>query len=210
VNQEKNARLYMLGGACGITGTACYIFTITIRMNNIAQYALAMAWPVLSIIFAFAIFRYIGSVRQSTANQLSFLFACLGFSMVACMLSVQMAVGITTADFIAESPDKVELLKLLKRSLRSVDFGMDVVWDFFIGTSLIFLSAAILSHPHFRFWWSILAALLGLSLIILNVITFPYPPHSKGLFDIGPGIGIYIIALSARLLWLGNRMKNTQ
>lgn len=200
----------MLGGASGITGTLCYIAATAIPLGRITQYITAMAWPVLSVIFVYSIYHYISTERQTAANQLSFLFACVGFSMVACMLSVQLAVEKGINDYMAATPDKVENLKIIKHSLRLIDQGIDVAWDFFIGTSLIFLSFAIKGHPHFRLWWSILSLLLGLTLIILNVITFPYPPDSKGLFDIGPGIGLFIIALSARLLWLGNRMKTNR
>lgn len=197
----------MLGGASGITGTLCYIAAITIPLGRISQYLLAMAWPVLSLIFVYSIYRYISIEKQTAANQLSFLFACLGFSMLACMMSVQLAVVAGMEDYFAVTPDKVETLKIVKHSLRLVDQGIDVAWDIFIGSSLIFLSIAIKGHPNFHLWWSILSFLLGLTLIILNVITFPYPPHSKGLIDIGPGIGLYIIALSTRLLLLGKRMK---
>lgn len=200
----------MLGGASGITGTFCYIAAIAIPLDRISQYIIAMAWPVLSVIFVYSIYRYISIDRQTAANQLSFLFASLGFSMVACMLSVQLAVEIGMKDFIAVTPDKGEDLKIIRHSLRLVDQGIDVAWDIFIGTSLILLSFSIKGHPHFRLWWSIPSFLLGLTLIILNVISFPYPPDSKGLFDIGPGIGLYIIALSARLMWLGNRVKTNK
>jgi hypothetical protein len=202
-----NKNLYRWGAISGIAGTVCYIAAIAIPFHPTARYLIAMAWPVLSIIFAYSIYRYIANERPTASNQLSFVFACLGFTLVASMLSVQMATGLATDDFIAASPDKKEQLQLIHRTIRYVDMGIDVAWDIFIGTSLIFLSFAIKRHPHFRLWWSVLAALLGTMLIVLNVITFPYPPDSKGLFDIGPGIGLYIILLSSRLLWLAIRMK---
>jgi hypothetical protein len=210
LNTEKKTGLYVLGGVSGITGTLCYIAAIAIPLDRISQYITAMAWPVLSIIFVHSIYRYISIERQTAANQLSFLFACLGFSMVACMLSVQLAVEVGMEDYFAVTPDKVENLKIIKHSLRLIDQGIDVAWDIFIGTSLIFLFFSIKGHPHFRLWWSIPSFLLGLTLIILNVIAFPFPPDSKGLFDIGPGIGLYIIILSTRLIWLGSRMKSNK
>ena len=94
----------------------------------------------------------------------------------------------------------------MRRSLRLVDMGLDVAWDVFIGTALIFLSFALTGHNRFGRWWSIPSALLGGTLIVLNVITFPWPPSSRKLFDIGPAIGVFIIALSTRLLILGRRM----
>ena len=38
---------------------------------------------------------------------------------------------------------------------------------------------------------------LGIALIVLNAATFPWPPADRGLFDIGPFIGLFVIALAA-------------
>ena len=71
------------------------------------------------------------------------------------------------------------------------------------------LSFALFSHNRFGRWWGIPSALLGGALIVLNVVTFPWPPNSRNLIDIGPAIGLFIIALSTRLLLLGSRMRET-
>jgi hypothetical protein len=83
-----------------------------------------------------------------------------------------------------------------------------VAWDILIGTSLIFLSFALARNNRFGTWWALPAGLLGGLLIVLNVSTFPWPPNTQGLFDIGPAIGLFIIALSVRLVLLGIRMKH--
>jgi hypothetical protein len=46
---------------------------------------------------------------------------------------------------------------------------------------------------------------LGTALIGLNAATFPWPPADRGLFDIGPLIGLFVLTLSARLALLGRR-----
>jgi hypothetical protein len=46
---------------------------------------------------------------------------------------------------------------------------------------------------------------LGVALIALNAATFPWPPGDRGLFDIGPFIGVFVMALAARLTLLGRR-----
>jgi hypothetical protein len=47
-----------------------------------------------------------------------------------------------------------------------------------------------------------------MALIGLNAATFPWPPGDRGLFDIGPGIGMFVLALSARLALLGRRASS--
>jgi hypothetical protein len=46
---------------------------------------------------------------------------------------------------------------------------------------------------------------LGAALIVLNAATFPWPPADRGLIDIGPFIGIFVMVLAARLSILGSR-----
>jgi hypothetical protein len=53
--------------------------------------------------------------------------------------------------------------------------------------------------------WALASAILGLALMVLNASTFPWPPADRGLFDIGPLIGFFVMALSARLALLGRR-----
>ncbi|MBI4429614.1 MAG: hypothetical protein HY562_10905 [Ignavibacteriales bacterium] len=96
----------------------------------------------------------------------------------------------------------------MRRSVRLVDMGLGVPWDLFVGTSLIFLWLGLIKHKRFGRWWAVPAGLLGGLLIVLNISTFSWPPNTRGLFDIGPAIGVFIIALSVRLLLLGIRMKH--
>jgi hypothetical protein len=202
-----SSRLFVLGGASGIVGTLCYIITAVVPLGQTLTYTLAMAWPVLSVIFAFSLCEYIKIDRHSSANQLAFVFAALGFAMVAAMISIQLAVRTGIEEHAANSPENQEFLKLIRRSIRLVDMGLDVAWDLLIGTSLIFLGFALIQHKGFGTWWAVPAGLLGGLLIVLNVSTFPWPPNTQGLFDIGPAIGLFIIAVSVRLLLLGIRMK---
>ena len=81
-------------------------------------------------------------------------------------------------------------------------------WDLFIGVSLIFLSIAINKNNLFKLWWTIIGSILGILLIVLNVATFPWPPNTKGLIDIGPLVGLYIIFLSIRLIIIGVKGKS--
>ena len=53
--------------------------------------------------------------------------------------------------------------------------------------------------------WAIPSVVLGTALILLNASTFPWPPGDRGLIDIGPFIGVFVMALAARLALLGKR-----
>lgn len=198
-----NRRLAVTGGTCGIAGTLFYILAVAVPMPGWLSYLLGMGWPILSIVFAYCLYRLIAVHNDGIMNRLAFLFACIGFSVVATMISVQFAIRTGMAEFMSATiPGEDNLLGIIKRSVRLVDMGMDVAWDFFIGTSLICLAVALSSHPRFGRAWGLASALAGAGLITLNVATFPWPPNSRGLIDLGPFIGLFIILLGSRMLLL--------
>lgn len=202
-------QLLIWGGASGVVGTLCYIGAAALSLNTQATFLLAMAWPILSIVFIFSLFKFFDDYKKQMTNYLAFIFGCLAFTLVAVMLSSQLSVVAGTDEYIRSSPQSErELLNAFKKSLRLVDLGIDVAWDLFIGTSLIFLGITLRSHPGFRLWWGLPATVLGVALIVLNVLTFPWPPNTRNLFDIGPAIALYIIFLAVRVLVLGIKMKN--
>ncbi len=208
-----NPRLIILGGFSGITGILCYGVVAATSLSPVLTYAVAMAWPVLSIVFVYALYRYISAERQTAANQLAFVFAGLAFTVVACMISVQLAVNMGMEEAIREagaSSGQQELLSTIRRSMRWVDLGMDVAWDIFIGVALLFLSFALGRHKRFGRWWGIPSGVLGGGLIVLNIWTFPWPPVARNLFDIGPVIGLFILVLSIKLVLLGRELKKNE
>jgi len=210
LNKNSSRNLFVLSGVSGVVGTCCYVIAITVSMNRTVSYIVAMGWPILSIIFVFGLVRFIALTCDGFSNQLAGVFAYLAFALVAAMMSIQFAIDLGLDTYISNSsPNQAELLSMIKRSLRLVDMGLDVAWDFFIGSSLIFLAIAIKQNRGFGIWWSVPAGILGTLLIALNSITFPWPPNTRGLIDIGPAIGAYIIAVSGRLLFIAARMKST-
>ena len=206
---NPHRQLLILGGSSGIVGTLCYIGAAAFDISTQATFLLAMTWPILSIVFLFSLFRFFDDQKKQMTNYLAFIFGCLAFTLVAAMMAAQLSVVAGTDQYInSAAANDQELLKTIRRSQRLVDLGIDVAWDLFIGTSMIFLGITMRSRPNFGLWWGLPAIVLGLALIVLNVITFPWPPDTQNLFDIGPAIGLYIIFLAARVLLLGIKMKN--
>jgi hypothetical protein len=120
------------------------------------------------------------------------------------MIVVQLAVGAGMGE-IAQGLDE-QTTKALRRGLRMVDLGLDVAWDMLIGTALIFSGAAIRRRSGLGLGWAIPSVALGVALIVLNAATFPWPPGDRGLMDIGPFIGLFVMLLAARLTILGRRV----
>lgn len=210
MNKETTSHLVVLGGASGVVGTICYLIAATVSLDPIVTYVVAMAWPILSIVFLFSLYRFLALESQYASNQLALVFGCLAFTLVAAMLSIQLAVNMGIEEYAAKaSQSQQELFGVIRRSIRLVDMGLDVAWDLFMCTALLLLSYPLARHPRFGRWWAVPAAVLGVALIVLNVVTFPWPPDTRGLFDLGPVAGLFIIVLSGRLLLLGTRMNRT-
>lgn len=208
MNNKQNSLLFILGGVAGVIATASYILIVTIPLPDAVAYFMAMLWPILSVFFGFAVYKYIALNKQTVSNQLSFLFGCIAFTLVSIMLSVQLGVKAGMAEEIAAADaDKKGILELILYSLRWVDLGIDLAWDMFLGVSLIFTGFAFKSHPKIGIWWCIPAILFGVLVLGLNLYTFPNPPNTQGILDIGPFVGTFMTIFAARFIFLGVKFK---
>jgi hypothetical protein len=161
------------------------------------------AWPVLSIIYSYGLYSFVAAERESTANRLAFVFAVTAFTTVLAMIVVQLAVGAAIGE-ITKGLDE-PATTALRRGLRMIDLGLDVAWDMLIGTALILSGMAMWRRSGLGPGWAIPSAVFGVALIVLNAATFPWPPGDRGLFDVGPFVGVFVMALATRLTILGRR-----
>jgi hypothetical protein len=198
----------MGSGIAGVAGVVCYILAIAFPWpetqfgTSIALLVVA-AWPILSIIYSYGLYNFVAAERESTANRLGFVFAVAAFTTVLGMIVVQLAVGTGVAE-IAEGLDE-QTTNALRRGLRLIDLGLDVAWDMLIGMALVLSGIAMGRRTGLGRGWAVPSAVLGVALILLNATSFPWPPADRGLIDIGPFIGLFVMALAARLAILGRR-----
>ncbi len=203
-----NPRLWVCSGIMGMLSIACYILAITLpwpdtQVGTSVALLVVSAWPILSIFYSYGLYTFIAAERESTANRLGFVFAVTAFTTVLAMIVVQFAVGAGFSE-IANGLDE-QTARALRRGLRMVDLGLDVAWDMLIGTALALSGIAMRRRSGLGLGWAIPSAALGMALIVLNAATFPWPPADRGLVDIGPFIGLFVMALAGRLALLGSR-----
>jgi len=203
-----NPGLWRIGGVAGMVGICCYILAITLpwpetQLGTSASLLVVSAWPILSIIYSCALYSFVAAEREGVANRLGLVFAIAAFTMVLAMIVVQLAVGSALGEITRDLDQQTA--RALRRGLRMIDLGLDVAWDMLIGTALIFSGFAIRKRSGLGLGWAIPSMALGIALIGLNAATFPWPPGDRGLVDIGPVIGMFVLVLSARLALLGGR-----
>jgi hypothetical protein len=131
---------------------------------------------------------YLG-VTRDVAPRLALLAAVansLAAAELVAMLLVQLAVK-----SVAPHPDP---------AFTSIWLGLDVAWDLFGGVGTVLFGVALCYHPRFRPLMAGSGILVGMVLLILNIATFPTPPASAGLIDVGPIVGLWYTALLVRVL----------
>lgn len=200
--------LWVGGGIAGVVGVACYILAVALpwpetQWGTSLALVVISAWPILSIVYSYGLYSYVAAERDSAANRLAFVFAALAFTTVLGMIVVQLAVGASLGE-ISKGLDE-PTARALRRGLRMIDMGLDVAWDMLIGTALVLSGLAMRRRSGLGPGWAFPSMALGLALIALNAATFPWPPADRGLFDIGPFIALFVMALAGRLAVLGRR-----
>lgn len=203
-----NPSLWFRGGLAGVVCVLCYIAAIAVnwpetQLGISVSLIVVSGFPILGIIASYALYKFVAAERESAANSLGLLFFALAFATLLSMLIVQTAVTSSIAG-IARDLDG-QTATALRRGLRMIDLGLDVAWDFLGGTALICWGLAIRKRSGFGPGWGIPAVIFGIALIILNASTFPIPPGNSGLIDIGPVVGLFMLALFVRLALLGKR-----
>ena len=188
----------------------CYLLAIVVpwpdtQLGTSASLLVVSAWPVLSIVYSYGLYGFVAAERESAANRLAFVFAVVAFATVLGMIVVQLAVGAGIAE-ITKGFDE-PAATALRRGLRLIDLGLDVAWDMLIGTALILWGVAMRRRTGLGPGWALPSIVMGVALIALNAATFPWPPGDRGLIDIGPFIGIFMLALAIRLAILGRRAQ---
>lgn len=204
----SNRSLWTSCGVAGAASVACYLGAIFIpwpetQLGTSLALLCVSAWPILSVVFAYGLYHYVAAQHDGAAIRLGLLLTAMAFATVLSMIVVQLAVGAALPEITTGLDDTVS--RALRRGLRMIDLGMDVAWDMLIGSALVFVGWALRTCKGFGPGWGFLSMALGSALILLNAATFPWPPGDRGLFDIGPFIGLFILAQSGRLYLLGKK-----
>jgi hypothetical protein len=204
--RTKTQSLWVKSGLAGIAGIFCYFLAILIpwpdnQVGTSTGLLVVSAFPILGIVFSYGIHSALAAEEESSANRLGFVFAAAAFATLLGMIIAQLAVvaGIGEMSKGLDEPTA----KALRRGLRLIDLGLDVAWDFLMATAMIFWGVAMRRRSAFGPWWGMSLVVLGVAAIVLNAATFPWPPGSHGLVDIGPVIALFFVGLAARLIFLG-------
>jgi hypothetical protein len=85
-------------------------------------------------------------------------------------------------------------------AFEHVELGLDLSWDVFLVAGTILFSCAMLADARFGRRFALPGIALAAGLYVLNFATFPTPPASEGLVDLGPLVGLWYAAVSVQAL----------
>ena len=166
---------------------AAYLLLIFAPLPDRGAAAVAALWGPLLAVASFGLGKLLEVPRRSSLVQLGVLFNLLASALVTAMLLVQIAVGMKAQGKL--SPELV-----------AIWLGLDVAWDVYIGCGTLLLACAMFGHPRFRWPFGAAGVLAVAVLLVLNLATFPTPPGEAGLFDAGPVVALWYLAVTIQML----------
>lgn len=177
-----------ISAVVGVVGFLSYVALAAAPLPDAAAATLAALFGPGVMILSWGLRSLLRVDRRSVSADLAFVSNTAAGVLITAMLLVQIAAGPHASEG-AEVPTK------------SVWLGLDVAWDVYLVLGTLFFAWSMIGHP--RFGWALAAPgfVIAAALLVLNLATFPKPPVSVGLPDLGPVIGVYYMAV-AIAMWL--------
>ena len=106
-----NPRLWLAGGTAGMACIACYLLAIAVpwpetQLGTSTSLLVAAAFPVLGIVYSYALCSFVAAERDGAANRLGLIFAVAGFSTLLAMLVSALVLSVAPVAAVAQSTPK--------------------------------------------------------------------------------------------------------
>jgi hypothetical protein len=121
--------------------------------------------------------------------------ASLGLLLILAAAATFTMMGMIQLAFATAQPNSAVPL-----DTRVLWLGFDVAWDAFLCSGTACFALAMLRHPRFGIVFALPGLAIAAGLITLHLVTFPWPPQNRGLFDLGPAVGLWYLAVSIQTL----------
>lgn len=188
-----------LGVAAGLATCLIYPSLIFVPLPWLITVSFAGAVGPLLGMASVGLFRLLRLHRRSLSSELGAISNVIAGCLFSTMLLVQLAVYQRAGGREAVSDQVV-----------AVWLGMDVAWDAYIGLGTALFAAAMWRHPRFGCGFALSGLLVAVLMLAFNLYTFPEPPASSGLFDLGPFVGLWYLAVTIQawrsLAWAGRAL----
>ena len=185
------------GMISGFITLAVYPVMIFVSFPVQITLVLACAFGFLFMIASVGLYNFISLNKKSVSLQLGVLFNIIASAVVTTMFTIQMALFHTVRN------TNVDITKEMKNYIflfpNTIQLGLDVVWDIFVGVGTVLLAINMFKHPRLGKIFSITGIIIALALLVLNITTFPVPPAESGSIDLGPLAALWYLAVTIRI-----------
>ncbi len=204
---SKQKNWIKLGVISGFIVIISYPVMILVSMPVQLQLVLAYVFGFFFLITSLGLYQFISMNRKTVSSQLGVIFNIIGCSVVTMMLTIQLAL------FHMKETSSIDATREMKNYIfqfpNSIQLGLDVVWDIFVGVGTILLALNMYKHPRFGKIFSITGVIVTLALLVLNIYTFPIPPGESGSIDLGPLVALWYLAVTIRITMSFKWVDNT-
>lgn len=190
-----------MGIVAGFGATAAFVgLAATPHSWPTAAAAFGAAFGPLLGVSAWGLREFIALHRRRWIADLAMASNVLAGALLTTMAMVQAAVR-------AKNDDPAD-------DLRAVWYGLDVAWDVYLGLGTILFALCAFSHRRLGRVLGVTGLLTAGVFLVFNLVTFPTPPDSAGLVDLGPVLGLWYTVVTITMLrslnWARDRSRELQ
>jgi hypothetical protein len=186
-SKELDYRWAGVTAICGIVGIVAYAGTLAASHSTspVIAVPLLFAFAFGITVSSIGLYYVLGSTTGSRMALIAAVANVIAAAQLLAMLMVQMSV--------------YSMVQQPEAALRAVWWGLDVAWDLYVGTGTILFALCMFGRRGLGVWFSVPGLLIGGLLLVFNIATFPKPPDTAGLVDLGPLVGLWYLMVFVRL-----------
>ena len=171
----------------GIVGIVAYIGTIAASHSTspIIAVPLLFAFAFGITVSSIGLYHVLGGTTGSRMALIAAVANVIAAAQLLAMLMIQISVY-----SVVQQPDA---------ALKAVWWGLDVAWDLYVGIGTILFALCMFGRRGLGVWFAVPGLLISIIFLIFNISTFPKPPDTAGLVDLGPLVGLWYLGVYMRL-----------
>lgn len=197
MNSEKPLQLKLwiqIGIVCGLLVSIIYPLLIFVPLPDVLQITLIVFFGPLLSIASVGLYYFLIIHKKTIAASIAVVSNIIAGVLITLMFLVQTAIRSSKPQVIPEGENWIW------NSFNHIHYGLDVTWDSYIFLGTFFFALVMFKHPSFGKIFSISGIAIAVAMISINIFSFPIPPGSASLIDMGPFIGLWYLAVTIRIM----------
>lgn len=184
---ELDYRWASVTAISGLIGMLAYIGTSAASHSTspIITGPLVFAFAFGITVSSIGLYYILGGTTGSRMALIAAVANVIAAAQLLAMIMVQASVWATV-----EEPDI---------AFKAVWWGLDVAWDLYVGTGTILFALCMFGRRGLGVWLAVPGLLIASIFLIFNIATFPLPPETAGLVDLGPLVGLWYTVVYVRV-----------